>query len=99
MSVLRPTGKRRGDLDGALTDYDQAIKLNPKYTFACNNRGNIKFSKGDPDGAMADFNQAMKLKRSRANTCPKRMQSREDTGLRTRQENDYGRESQADQCC
>ena len=34
-------------------------------------------------------------KPSRANTCPKRMQSRKDTGLRTGQENDYGCESQA----
>jgi tetratricopeptide (TPR) repeat protein len=32
--------KRKGDLDGAIADYDAAIKLNPNDLFAFNNRGN-----------------------------------------------------------
>jgi len=29
--------QRKGDLPGAITDYNQAIKLRPKYAFAYNN--------------------------------------------------------------
>jgi tetratricopeptide (TPR) repeat protein len=53
--------ERTGDLDGALFDYNQAVKLDPKDARACNNRGNVKFRKGDLNGAMADFNQAIRL--------------------------------------
>jgi tetratricopeptide (TPR) repeat protein len=53
--------QKKGDLDGALADYNQAIKLNSKSAAAYNNRGNVKFTKGDLDGALADFNQAIQL--------------------------------------
>ena len=53
--------QRKGDLGGALADYDQAIKLNPKNAFAYNNRGTAKEKKGDLDGALADYNQAIQL--------------------------------------
>jgi tetratricopeptide (TPR) repeat protein len=49
------------DLDGAIADYDQAIKLNPKFGLAYKNRGKAKQEKGDLDGAIADFNRAIKL--------------------------------------
>ena len=39
----------------------EAIKLNPNFALAYNNRGNVKSKKGDLDGAMADYNQAIKL--------------------------------------
>ena len=47
--------------DGAIADYNQAIKINPNYALAYNNRGNIKRTKGDIDGAIADFDRAIKL--------------------------------------
>jgi tetratricopeptide (TPR) repeat protein len=53
--------QKKGDLDGAIADYIQAIKLNPKDVSAYNNRGNVKFTKGDLNGAMADYNQAVRL--------------------------------------
>jgi Flp pilus assembly protein TadD len=53
--------EKKGDLNGAMADTNQAIKLNPKSSAAYDNRGSAKFLKGDLEGAMADFNQAIKL--------------------------------------
>src|SRR5258705_124712 len=52
----------KGDLDGALADYDKAIELNPKDALAYYNRGNVKDKTGDVDGALADYGKAIKLK-------------------------------------
>ncbi len=52
---------RKGDLDGAMADYNHAIELDPQYAIAYNNRGNIKLAKGDLNGAMADYNHAIEL--------------------------------------
>jgi tetratricopeptide (TPR) repeat protein len=51
----------KNDFRGALTDYDQAISLNPKYSAAYNNRGNLKDDLNDPQGALADYDQAISL--------------------------------------
>jgi len=53
--------EKKGDLDGAMADYNQAMKLNPKYAAPYNNRGNVKLRKGDLNGAMAEYNQAIEL--------------------------------------
>ncbi|HEV3272059.1 MAG TPA: tetratricopeptide repeat protein [Candidatus Methylacidiphilales bacterium] len=49
----------RGDLDGAILAYNQALGLDPKQANAFSNRGVAKQSKGDLDGALADYAQAL----------------------------------------
>jgi tetratricopeptide (TPR) repeat protein len=53
--------KRKGDLDGAIADYDHAIRLNPSDQFAFNNRANTWRDKGDLDRAIADYAEALRL--------------------------------------
>src|SRR5215468_2684176 len=53
--------QKKGDLDGAMADYNKAIELNPKSATAYNNRGAIRSTKGDLNGALGDFNQAIRL--------------------------------------
>jgi len=51
-----------GDKQGAIADYNQAIKIKPDYALAYNNRGNAKYNLGDKQGAIADYNQAINIK-------------------------------------
>ena len=44
-----------------LADYDAAVRLDPKYAFAYNNRGLARQAKGDLDGAIADYDAAVRL--------------------------------------
>ena len=50
-----------GDNQGAIADYNQAIKLKPDNAEAYYNRGGIKMSTGDNQGAINDLRQAAKL--------------------------------------
>ena len=51
----------KGDLDGALADFNKAIELKPDYVNAYDARGNVRSKKGDLDGALADYNKAIGL--------------------------------------
>ncbi len=51
----------RGDLDGAIADYDKAIALNPNYVQAYSDRGLSKEFNGDLTGAIADYDMAIAL--------------------------------------
>jgi tetratricopeptide (TPR) repeat protein len=51
----------KGDNDGAIADYTEAIRLNPKDAVAYDNRGTAWRDKGDLDRALADYNQAIQL--------------------------------------
>ena len=53
--------KHKGQLDRALEDYDEAIRLSPANTNNFNLRGSVYDSKGQPERALQDYNQALKL--------------------------------------
>jgi Flp pilus assembly protein TadD len=49
--------RNKGDVAGAIADFDRAVTPNPKNANAYRNRGVAKQKKGDNDGAIADFNE------------------------------------------
>src|ERR1700736_2539625 len=57
----------KGDLDHAIADYDEAIRLDPKFVNAYYRRGNSYYSKGDYDRAIADYDEAIRLDPKYAN--------------------------------
>jgi tetratricopeptide (TPR) repeat protein len=60
--VNRGIGKaKNGDLDGALVDFDRAVKANPKDDAPYYNRAQAKRLKKDTAGAIADYTKAIEL--------------------------------------
>ena len=51
----------KGDDDRAIDEYNEAIRLDPKYAQAYFNRGNAYYQKGDDDRAIADYSEAIRL--------------------------------------
>jgi tetratricopeptide (TPR) repeat protein len=52
----------KGDLDGAMTSYNKAIDLAPKYADAYIGRAYVKQAKGDTNGAFTDYHRSLQLK-------------------------------------
>src|SRR5262249_26248546 len=52
--------------DGAISDYDRSIRLNPRYADAYCNRGVARRGKGDIKGAIADYDAAINIDPRRA---------------------------------
>jgi tetratricopeptide (TPR) repeat protein len=50
-----------GELDKALKDFDEAIRLDPKLFAAFTERGSVWYAKEDYDKAIADYNEAIRL--------------------------------------
>ena len=53
--------KRKGDIKGALADYEMAISSNAAYPNARVGRGNIYFNAGQDDKALEDYNKVADL--------------------------------------
>jgi lipoprotein NlpI len=51
----------KGDIERAIVDFGQAIRLDPKYAEAYSSRGAIYNNKGDYDSAIVDLNEAIRL--------------------------------------
>lgn len=49
------------DLHGAISDYNKAIELDPKYTDAYYNRGSVKIMLGEKENGCLDLSKAGEL--------------------------------------
>ena len=52
---------RKGQLDGAIADLDEAIRLDPRSAVALSNRGNAYIAKGQFDRSILDYSEAIRL--------------------------------------
>jgi tetratricopeptide (TPR) repeat protein len=55
------TDKQKKNLEQALTDYTQALRLDPNNAVIYKERGDVYSHLGEPDKAISDFNQALRL--------------------------------------
>jgi tetratricopeptide (TPR) repeat protein len=53
--------RAKGDLDRAIRDHTEAIRVDPNGYLAFFNRGNAYLQKGDVDGALADYGAALRI--------------------------------------
>lgn len=51
----------KGEADAAIADYNEAIRLDPKYVDAYRLRGDAWYKKGDLDAALKDYSEAIRL--------------------------------------
>lgn len=72
--------KAKGDLDGAIADYNRALEHDSRHAKAYYNRGNAKRAKGDLDGAIADYNLAIELDPRYVNAYGGRGNAKSDKG-------------------
>lgn len=51
----------QGDLDGAISNYDKALEVNPRFAEAFFHRGKARRAKGDLNGAIADYETSIEI--------------------------------------
>ncbi len=81
--------QEKGDKQAAIDNYNQAIKINPNYAEAYNNRGNVRNDLGDKQAAIDDYNQAIKINPNDALAYNNRGLVREDLGDKQGAIDDY----------
>src|ERR1700756_3215124 len=55
------TSYKKGLYNQAISDYNKAIEIDPKYAGAYNNRGYTYYSKDLYDQAISDYNKAIEI--------------------------------------
>jgi tetratricopeptide (TPR) repeat protein len=78
-----------GDKQGAIDDYNQAIKINPNLAEAYSNRGAVRDDLGDKQGAIDDYNQAIKINPNYALAYNNRGNARYQLGDKPRAIDDF----------
>lgn len=79
----RSTSKvQKGDVDGAIADFSQAVQLKRDYAMAYYNRGAVYASTGNVRAALADYTQVIALKPNNAAARYSRGSLRANTGDR-----------------
>ena len=53
--------KGKGELDHAIADYNEAIRIDPAFAFPYNGRASAYYNKGDFDRAIEDYSQVIRL--------------------------------------
>ena len=53
--------REKGNIDRAIADYNEAIRLDPRFSFVYHDRGIAYRMKGDRDHAISDFREAVRL--------------------------------------
>jgi len=71
---------RKGDFNGAIANFSEALRHDPKYVNAYSYRGEARRSNGDLDGAIADLDQAIRLDPTSANVYNTRASALRDKG-------------------
>jgi regulator of sirC expression with transglutaminase-like and TPR domain len=62
VTALIESGKRailKGDLDRAVRDFGEAIRIDPKYPDSYSERGQVLFKLGEPERAIADYSAVL----------------------------------------
>jgi tetratricopeptide (TPR) repeat protein len=78
-----------GDREGAFSDYNRAIELDPNYALAYYNRGFLRYQLGEREGALADYNRAIALEAGNAFAYYNRGIVRYELGDRSGAVDDY----------
>jgi tetratricopeptide (TPR) repeat protein len=89
--------RAKGEADSAISDYNEAIRLNPEDPLAYVNRGYIyQYGKEDYDHAIADYNEAIRLDDKNASAYNFRADARKAKGDTTGSDADIARAKQLD---
>jgi len=70
----------KGDVDGAIDDFNNAIEINPGLAAPYSNRGTARRLKGDLRGALADFDRSLTIDRRLVEAYNNRGTLRQDLG-------------------
>ena len=63
------SGAELNDLDGAIADYTEAVKLKPDDSQNYLYRGQARYEKENVDGALADFTEVVRLEPASVGSC------------------------------